>query len=372
MRGMMVLHLWLLLLSCGIQGGAQMKLYPDTLTVLRGEEARFTCSASNTKWTVMVWLLNGTSAVTISKLYGILPSPITNVTAEKVPGSQGDSWVFVLNSTERYNQGQVTCDLQGIDRKSSNLFVQEKGIVKVSGDDKLAFKGKSVIFECRAAGWYPVPSLYWLVNDKKVSQGEYNISSEESGKGLFTVSSNLSVMAAKSSRVDCLVFVSALTTPLKSGVNLTVVAEVVQEDDDCTLLLAATASLSALLLLLLLAICIVLCYRQRRQANPSAKEPAWFIQSVVGSGLVAEATKGKDNLGYSNEGPTDPELRQPSGPDADYNELIMEIRRKMDLASFHKVPDVVYSGSPSLHSESQGQASASEENPVNVRRITTV
>ncbi|XP_053278838.1 immunoglobulin superfamily member 5 isoform X3 [Pleuronectes platessa] len=329
MRGMMVLPLWVLLLSCGIQAaGAQMKLYPDTLTVLRGEEARFTCSASNTKWTVMVWLLNGTSAVTISKLYGILPSPITNVTAEKVPGSQGDSWVFVLNSTERYNQGQVTCDLQGIDRKSANLFVQEKGIVQVSGDDKLAFKGKSVIFECRAAGWYPVPSLYWLVNDKKVSQGEYNISSEESGKGLFTVSSNLSVMAAKSSVVDCLVFVSALTTPLKSGVRLTV--------------------------------------------DPSAKDPAWFIQSVVGRELVAEATKGKDNLGYSNEGPTDHELRQPSGPDADYNELIMEIRRKMDFASFHKVPDVVHSSNPSLHSENQGQASTSEENPVNVRRITTV
>ncbi|XP_060928878.1 immunoglobulin superfamily member 5 isoform X9 [Limanda limanda] len=303
---MMVLHLLVLLLSFGIQAGAQMKLNPDTLTVLRGEEARFTCSASNSKWTAMVWLLNGTAAVTISKVYGVLPSLINNVTAEEVSGSKGDSWVFVLNSTERYNQGQVTCDLQGIDRRTANLFVQEKGIVKVSGDDKLAFKGKSVIFECQAAGWYPVPSLYWLVNDKEVSQGEYNISSEESGKSLFTVSSNLSVMAAKSSEVDCLVSVSALTTPLKSSVRLTVVAEVVQEADDCTVLLAATASLSALLLLLLLGICIVLCYRQRRQANPSAKDPTWFIQSVVGRELVAETTKGKDNLGYSNEGPTGP------------------------------------------------------------------
>ncbi|XP_034461251.1 immunoglobulin superfamily member 5 isoform X3 [Hippoglossus hippoglossus] len=368
---MMVLHLLVLLLSCGIQAaGAQMKLYPETLTVLRGEEARFTCSASNTKWTVMLWLLNGTAAVTISKLHGVLQSPITNVTAEPVSGSKRDSWVFVLNSTERYNQGQVTCDLQGIDRKTANLFVQEKGIVKVSGDDKLAFKGKSVIFECRAAGWYPEPSLYWQVNDKKVSQAEYNISSEESGKSLFTVSSNLSVMAAKSSEVDCLVSVSALTTPLKSGVRLTV--EVVQEDDDCTVPLAVTASLSALLLLLLLGICIVLCYRQRRQANPSPKEPSWFDQSVVGRGVVAEVTRGTDNLGYSKEGPTDHKLGKTSGPDADYNELIMEIRRQMDFASFHKVPDVVYFSSPSLHSESQGPASTSEENPVNVRRITTV
>ncbi|XP_019950448.2 immunoglobulin superfamily member 5 isoform X1 [Paralichthys olivaceus] len=360
---MMVVHLLVLLLSCWIQAaGAQLKLSPETRTVLRGQEARFTCSTYNPRWTVMLWLLNGKAALTISKVHGVLPSTISNVTAEPVSGSKGDSWVFVLNSTERYNQGQVTCDLQGIDRKTADLFVQEKGIIKVSGDNMLAFKGQSVIFECQAAGWYPEPSLYWQVNDKKVSQADYNISSEESGKSLFTVSSNLSVMAAKSSRVECLVFVSALVTPLKSGVRLTVVAEVVQEDDDCTVLLAVTATLSALLLLLLLGICIVLWYRQRRRANPSPQEPAWFDQSAVGRGPVAEVTKGKVNLGYSNENPTD----------ADYSELIMEIRRKMDFASFHKVPDVVHSSSTSLHSESQGQASTSEENPVNVRRITTV
>ena len=56
----------------------------------------------------------------------------------------------------------------------------------------------------------------------KVNQGEYNTSSELSGKSLFTVTSNLSVTAAKSSQVDCLASVSALSTPLKSNVHLTV------------------------------------------------------------------------------------------------------------------------------------------------------
>lgn len=56
----------------------------------------------------------------------------------------------------------------------------------------------------------------------EVSQGEYNISSEESGKGLFTVTSFHSVTAAKSSRVVCLASVSALTTPLNSSVRLIV------------------------------------------------------------------------------------------------------------------------------------------------------
>ncbi|XP_040901464.1 immunoglobulin superfamily member 5 isoform X2 [Toxotes jaculatrix] len=355
----MVVHLLVLLLSCRIQVGTQMKLSPETLTVLRGEEARFTCSTHGTQWTVMVWLLNNTVALTISKSHGVLPSPITNVTAEKHSVSQGDSWVFILKSTERYNQGQVTCDLQSIDRKTANLLVQEKGSVKVFGEDKLVFKGQSVLFECQAEGWYPIPSLQWQVNDIKVSQGEYNISSEESGKSLFTVSSNLSVTAAKSSRVDCLASVSALPTPLKSSVRLTVVAEVLQEGDDCTVPLAVTASLSAVLLLLLLCICTVLCYRQRRQAKPNPQVDIWFNQSVADRSLVAEATGGKVNMGYSTDGSTD----------ADFSELSMETRSQMDFVSFHKVPDVVRASSPSLRSESQVQGSLAEEN---VRRITTV
>ncbi|XP_031146601.1 immunoglobulin superfamily member 5 isoform X1 [Sander lucioperca] len=357
-----IFSLLVLLLSCRIQAvGAQMKLSPGTLTVLRGEEARLTCSTSNTHWTVMVWLLNGTAVLTISKEIGVLPSINPNVTAEKSSVSQGDSWVFVLKNTQRHNQGQVTCDLQGIDRKTASLFVQEKGSVRVIGEDKLAFKGQSVLFECQAAGWYPQPTLQWQVNDKKVSQGEYNISSEESGKSLFNVTSNLSFTAAKSSNVDCLASVSALPTPLKSSVRLTVVAEVVQEGDDCTVPVAVTASLSAVLLLLLLCICTVLWYRQRTQAKLSPQETIRFDQSVSGRSLVAEATRGKVNLGYSSEGPTD----------AVYNELIMETRRQEDFVSFHKVPDVVSSSSQSLHSENQAQVCL-EESSKNIRRITTV
>ncbi|XP_060928874.1 immunoglobulin superfamily member 5 isoform X5 [Limanda limanda] len=336
---MMVLHLLVLLLSFGIQAGAQMKLNPDTLTVLRGEEARFTCSASNSKWTAMVWLLNGTAAVTISKVYGVLPSLINNVTAEEVSGSKGDSWVFVLNSTERYNQGQVTCDLQGIDRRTANLFVQEKGIVKVSGDDKLAFKGKSVIFECQAAGWYPVPSLYWLVNDKEVSQGEYNISSEESGKSLFTVSSNLSVMAAKSSEVDCLVSVSALTTPLKSSVRLTL-------QRWCRKLMTARS-----------------CWQR---LPPSL---LFCCSSCSASALSSATDRGDKQIQAQRT------LHGSSNRWLGENWLLRRPRGRITwdtLMRVPQVPDIVYSSNPSLHIEIQGQASPSEENPVNIRRITTV
>ncbi|XP_073337278.1 immunoglobulin superfamily member 5 isoform X3 [Pagrus major] len=301
-----IFPLLVLLLSCMIQEvGAEMKLSPEELTVLRGEEAQFTCSTSNIQWAVMIWQLNQIPVLTISNETGVLPFANPDVSAEKSPDSPGD-WVFSLKNTQRDNQGQVTCDLQDIDRRTASLSVQEKGSVKVFGDNELVLKGQSAVFECQAAGWYPEPSLQWKVDDKLVSQGEYNISSEESGKGLFTVTSYHSVTAAKSSHVDCLASVSALTTPLKSSVRLTVVAEVVQDGDDCTVPLAVTASLAALLLLLLLCIGTVLCYRQRRQAKSGPQEAIWFSQSGSGGGSVAEAIGGQFNPGYSSDGPTGP------------------------------------------------------------------
>ncbi|XP_028276448.1 immunoglobulin superfamily member 5 isoform X2 [Parambassis ranga] len=350
-----ILPLLVLLLSCRIEARAHVELSPATLTVLRGDEARFTCTA-RTRWTVMVWQLGGIPALTISKEDGVLPSVHSNVTAEKPPNSNGDSWTFILKNTQRHNQGQVTCDLQGIDRRTARLFVQEKGGVRVFGDDRLAFKGHSVQFKCEAAGWYPQPTLQWRVDDKQVSQSEYDIRSEELEESLFTVTSNLNVTAAKSFYVDCLASVSALTTPLKSSVRLTVVAEVVEEEHDCTVPLAITGSLAALLLLTLLCICTVLCYRQRRQEE-SPQEAIRFDQPVFGKSPYAEVTRGTINLGYTSEGPTD----------AVYNEQIMEARSQMDFVSFCKVPDVVSSSSLSLHSNSQP-----EQSSTSVRRITTV
>lgn len=58
---------------------------------------------------------------TISKNLGVLPSLNPNVTAQK---SKEDSWVLVLKSTERENQGQVTCDVQHVEIQTTFLFVQ--------------------------------------------------------------------------------------------------------------------------------------------------------------------------------------------------------------------------------------------------------
>ncbi|XP_034557286.1 immunoglobulin superfamily member 5 isoform X2 [Notolabrus celidotus] len=301
-----------------IQGGAHLKLSPEKLTVLRGEEARFTCSPSNTGWAVMVWQLNGIPVLVISEEDGVLPSVNPNVTAEK--NSKGNSWVFVLKHTERHNLGLVTCDLQSIDRKTSSLFVQEKGSVKVVGSDMLAFKGRLVLFECHAAGWYPEPIIQWQVNDRKISQAEYNISIEDSSKSLFTVSSNLSITAAQSSSVDCLASVSALLTPQKSSVRLTVEPSPQDEIRDIQMGISG------------------------------------FGQSGNERSSAPGETGGTVNLGFFNEGP----------PDEVYSEP------KTDIISISKVPDVVTFSTLSLHSESLDKVCLSENSYKNIRTVTTV
>ncbi|XP_029028222.1 immunoglobulin superfamily member 5 isoform X2 [Betta splendens] len=359
---MAVVPLLLLLLSSRIQAAAQMTLLPETLSVLRGEEARFTCSPSSSEWTVMVWLLNGTATLTISNMHGVLPATNPNVTAERGPASQGGGWVFVLRSTQWHNQGQVTCDLQGIERKTAALFVQEKGSVEISGGDKVAFKGQSVEFECEATGWFPEPTLQWQVNDKEVSGGHYNASSAASRPSFFTVTSGLSVTAARSALVGCLASVSALPSPLRSSVRLTVVAEVMEEEDACTVPLVVTSSLAALLLLLLLCIVTVLCYRRRREAKAGPREAARVGQPVSGRIPVAETTRGKVNLGFSGENHTD----------AVSSELSRGSRSQMDSVSFHQVPDVACSRGQSVVGESQARVCLAEETPKTTRRITTV
>uniref|UniRef100_A0AAV2K4C6 Uncharacterized protein n=1 Tax=Knipowitschia caucasica TaxID=637954 RepID=A0AAV2K4C6_KNICA len=95
-----------------------------------------------------------------------------------------------------------------------------------------------------------------------VSSADYNLSWTESGRGQFSVSTNLSVKAASSCDVQCAVSVSAMTAPLRSTVRLTVVAEVL-DTGDLTVAVALLGSLSALLLLALLCVATVLCLRTR-------------------------------------------------------------------------------------------------------------
>lgn len=99
--------------------------------------------------------------------------------------------------------------------KTFTIFFPERGNVAITGGNVTVLKGEEILFRCLAVGWYPEPSLTWLVNDREVDQGQYNISTERpvDADGLYNLTSDLSVQAAESSHVECLASVSALPTP---------------------------------------------------------------------------------------------------------------------------------------------------------------
>lgn len=117
--------------------GTKMTLLPETQTVLRGEETRFTCRTTQPQWGAMIWQLNGRTVLTIHQKHGIVPSINPNITAEKSSTPQEDGWVLVLKNTNRQQQGDVTCDLQDVDKKTASLFVQ--GVYIFLGKTNMSF-----------------------------------------------------------------------------------------------------------------------------------------------------------------------------------------------------------------------------------------
>ncbi|RVE64536.1 hypothetical protein OJAV_G00127060 [Oryzias javanicus] len=351
------------LLFCMTEAQDRVTLSPVNLNVVRGGEARFTCTVHNSAWTTMILRLNKDSVVVVSKKTGVVDSLNSNVTAEK---SNEDSWVLVLRSTEREDEGQVTCEVFAVESQTAFLFVQEKGCVAIQGESRLVYKDSRVWFQCRAAGWFPKPLVQWQVDGKKeVKQSQHNESNSsfvEVVGGLFTVTTNLTLRAVRSTRVDCLASVSALPEPLKSSVNLTVVAEVLQEAGDRTDLVILSACLGVLLLLLLVCIATVLCYRRRTQIKENLQEVIRFDQPGPERNTVAGATGGMLNLGYSSEGTNEDDGVGNTGASS-----------QPSYATFHHVPDVLDNSSMSPSSQShtkQFQQQGSQTS--SIRAITTV
>ncbi|CAL9684839.1 unnamed protein product [Knipowitschia caucasica] len=101
-----------------------MSLMPETLTVLRGDQSRFSCRTTRPQWGAMIWQLSGKTMLTISQQNGLVPSTNPNITAEKAAPSQGEGWTLVLKDTQREYQGEVSCDLQEVHKRTAHLYVQ--------------------------------------------------------------------------------------------------------------------------------------------------------------------------------------------------------------------------------------------------------
>lgn len=89
----------------------------------------------------------------------------------------------------------------------------EEGSVMVLGGNVSAQMGALIALECQAVGWFPDPGLSWSVNDAVVENSEFNHSSIQEPTGLFNVTSVLLLRVEQSSRVECVVSVSALPAP---------------------------------------------------------------------------------------------------------------------------------------------------------------
>ncbi|XDV31734.1 hypothetical protein PO909_002696 [Leuciscus waleckii] len=121
-----------------------------------------------------------------------------------------------------------------------------------------------VTFRCQALGWYPKPSVSWLVNATAVDRGDYNTSSLQDPSGLFNSTSVLEMKAEASSAVECVASVSAALAQQTSSVKLTVVAPQTTQQDH-TVVIAVIVSVCTIILLA--ALILILCYRKKRTSK---------------------------------------------------------------------------------------------------------
>ncbi|KAI1903700.1 hypothetical protein AGOR_G00029920 [Albula goreensis] len=279
--------------------GAQVQLQPKQEYVIRGNEAKFNCSVTGTEWIVMTWSLNGNTVLTILKSNG----PQVNdkrFGAVNRTTNQSDMWEFIIKDTQRNNSGEITCDVQNIDKKSATLSVQDSGTVAITSGNVTSIQKQRVTFHCLANGWYPEPLVEWTFNGVAVDRSDYNVSTVGSG-GLFNSNSTLSILGNYSGPVQCQASVQGCA-PQTSTVFLTVATEPVEEDQ--TVLIAVLVSVLGAALLVLLIIGIVLCCKRRRAAKSSYEEEVRKTRSQSERTTTTEPAQGRENLGYMPDGKT--------------------------------------------------------------------
>ncbi|XP_023700579.2 immunoglobulin superfamily member 5 isoform X2 [Paramormyrops kingsleyae] len=278
----------ILLILCAAGALAEVQLDPQMATVLRGSNATFNCSVDQ-KWVVMSWLLNGNVVLTVSKDHGILSND-PRFTALNYSTDTLSIWEINILGVKRTDMGEVTCDVQNIQKVNAQLSVQVSGTVHITDINKTATHGELAYFQCSALGWYPAPIISWTEGGSLASADSYNISILPVGQDLFDSTSTLGIVASNSIIVTCLAAVPALTTPLTSSAFLTVEAQ--PQYINLTVVIAVTVTVGAVLLLAIIIIIVVCCYCQRKNSTHSRYEDEMRKAQ-------RDRGQGADNLGYS-------------------------------------------------------------------------
>ncbi|XP_026119181.1 immunoglobulin superfamily member 5 [Carassius auratus] len=346
---------------CVIQAVASfIHLEPKNVTVLRGSEVRFNCSTDES-WGVMTWLLGGRTVLTISVEHGPLGGD-EHVSTVNHSSSSLSMWELVLmNVSFRPIVQEVICELlpTRLDRSSSALFVQEKGNVRILESDLSVQEGMLVTFHCEASGWYPDPSVSWVVNGTTVDRDDYNTSSLQDPNGLFNSTSVLQIKAETSSTVECWASVSAAVAHQNSSVKLTVVAP--KAPQDYTVVIAVIVSVCTIILLAVLI--LILYYRKKLTKSSSENKVSsslWTVNLSSRRRSVADETRGKVNPGYHGEDVTS------SG----HHDLRNRADSTVNIISSPRVPDIVIFSTQNQKLEDFSNLYS--KGAKTVRRVTTV
>ncbi|KAK9962740.1 hypothetical protein ABG768_008092 [Culter alburnus] len=347
---------------CVIQAVASfIRLEPKNATVLRGSEVHFNCSTDES-WDVMTWLLGGRTILSISVDHGPLGRD-ERVSTVNHSMSSVSVWELVLmNASFSPTVQEVTCELlpPKLGRSSSDLFVQEKGNVRILEGDLSVQEGMLVTFHCQAIGWYPNPSVSWLVNATTVDRGDYNTSSLQDPSGLFNSSSVLQIKAEASTAVECWASVSAALAHQTSRVNLTVVAP--ETTEDYTVVIAVIVSVCTIILLAVLI--LILCYRKKLtklSSENKVSSSSWTVNLSSERRCVSDETRGNVNPGYNAEDVTS------SG----HSDLRNRADSTIHIISPPRVPDIVIFSYQNQKEEDVSNLYCKEAKKT-VRRVTTV
>lgn len=345
---------------CVIQAVASfIHLEPKNTTVLRGSEVHFNCSTDES-WDVMTWLLGGRTILTISVEHGPLGRDESVSTVNHSTSSLSVWELVLMNAFFSPTAQEVTCELlpTKLGRSSSALFVQEKGNVRILESDQSVQEGMFVIFHCQASGWYPDPSVSWVVNGTTVDRSDYNTSSLQDPSGLFNSTSVLQMKAETSTAVECWASVSAARAHQSSSVKLTVVAP--KTPQDYTVVIAVIVSVCTIILLAVLI--LILCYRKKvtKSSSENKVSPSLWTVNLSCRRRSADETRGKVNLGYHTEDVTS------SG----HHDLRNRADGTINIISPPRVPDIII-----FRSQNQKEEDFSNlyyKGGKTVRRVTTV
>lgn len=292
-RGNMdVFILSLFLLTIG--GASAQVIEPQSAVVLKGSQARFNCSTTQAQ-PVMTWLVNGLLFVNIQPNSVFISDPRFALTNYSTPGSF--KWEFMITNVLRGDNGPVTCQIFNVAPQTSTLSVQERGSVVIIDGNQTATEGVQKTFQCQAVGWYPEPTVSWSVNG--VGVNTCNNNSVAQGN-VFNTNCTLTVTAAKSSSVQCLAKVPAMSTPDSNTVFLTVVPKASTRDQ--TILIAVTVAFSAAALLFLLIVLIIICCRRKREKSSYEEEARRAQLQAQHRSRARGDGHGRDNRGYARDG----------------------------------------------------------------------